>query len=268
MKLETIVFQVTTRCPFACPQCYMQRGNRDLLLHDGKQMMNRLRASGGSAVQFTGGEPLVHRELPALIEYAKQNDLLSMVATSGFRQSAETYQELMDKGLDVLCVSLNDMDAGRNAATRESYDDSLAAIKTACKIGMCCCVNVVVTDQNIDNLEKLSEHLFGLGVAMIVFLRPVPSFDGKYVPSVSLPTVQKLDELVKKEPELLIVESCFKEYWEYVTGDSFVCRDAGVTTVFVNADGTLSPCSQLQQYRYTSMEEMLKERDVWRGGCR
>ena len=232
-------------------------------------MIDFLKASGGSVVQFTGGEPAIYGELSALIEYANQRELQTMVATSGVKHSIEMYQNLKDRGLSVLCVSLNDIDKSRNALTRESYDVSVSAIKDACAVGLFCCVNVVVTDQNVDHLEQLSAYLFQLGVQIVVFLRPFPSFDGKYIPTVSFETVQKLKELVDQDPDRYVVENCFKEYWEYTTDTPFVCRDAGVTTIFVNADGTVSPCSQMQQYKYVSVEEMIQDRAVWqRGRCK
>ena len=265
--LETIVFQVTTRCPLNCPQCYMQKGKQDLDVKIGAQLTRALANNGGRAVQFTGGEPLVYRELPSLIECAAKNHLYSAVATSGVGCSIEILEHLKQCGLDLLCVSINDIDENRNAATRESYELSLSAIRMAVDVGLPCCANVVVTDQNIDNINILSRCLFDIGVEAVFFLRPVKSFDGKYVPSVSVDTVHKLNNLVQTNADVLIVENCFKEYWEYVVQKPFECKDAGKRTIFLNADGTMSPCSQLQQFRYNSIDEMMKEETLWKGGC-
>lgn len=267
MSLETIVFQVTTKCPLNCPQCYMQKGEQDLDIQTGEQLISVLANDGGCAVQFTGGEPMVYHELSSLIDNAAKNNLYSAVATSGFGCSVEILEQLVQCGLDLLCVSINDIDENKNAITRASYDISLSAIRTAMEVGLPCCVNVVVTDQNIDNIEVLSQYLLNVGVEVISFLRPVKSFDGKYVPSVSVDTIQKLNKLVEANSDRLIVENCFKEYWEYTTQKSFECQDAGDKTIFVNADGTLSPCSQLQQYRYGSIHEMMKDKNLWKGGC-
>ena len=267
MLLETIVFQVTSRCPYKCSQCYMQKGNAYLGVEDFKHYLEMLKNNGGRMVQFTGGEPMLNQKLPELISYATNNNLYSALATSGYGHSIETYKNLKAKGLSVLCVSLNDIEESKNAISRETYDVSLSAIKTACAVGLSCFVNVVVTDDNICNIELLSHYLFGLGVEMISFLRPVKSFDKKYVPSVSIGTIQKLKEIVETNHESYIVEGCFKEYWEYVLNKKFKCEDAGNKSVFVNADATISPCSQLQQYRYSSIEEMLKAKSEWEGEC-
>lgn len=267
MSCETIVFQVTTKCPLNCPQCYMKKGEQDLDAKIGEQFISTLANNGGCAVQFTGGEPMVYHELSTLINSATKNNLYSAVATSGLGCSIERLEQLIQCGLDLLCVSINDIDENQNAVTRESYDVSLSAIRTAVEVGLSCCANVVVTDQNIDNIEVLSQYLLNIGVEAILFLRPVKSFDGKYVPSVSVSTIQKLNSLVKTNSDRLIVENCFKEYWEYTTKKTFECLDAGQKAIFVNADGTLSPCSQLQKYRYNSIDEMMKAKNEWKGGC-
>lgn len=267
MKLETMVFQVTTRCPFNCPQCYMQKGQIDLPIETGMQWMRVLRSNGGHMVQFTGGEPMVYPQLSTLIHCATQNELCSAVATSGYGHSIELYEKLKNHGLSMLCVSINDIDETQNAITRDTFEVSLAAIKTACEVGLDCCANIVVTDQNIDNLNTLSQYLINIGIGVIVFLRPVQSFDKHYVPSVSAETIQKMNQLVETVPEMFIVENCFKEYWECMTDKKSTCRDAGEKMIFVNADGTLSPCSQMTQFRYNSMEEIIRNRDIWKGGC-
>ena len=245
----------------------MKKGEQDLDIQTGEQLISVLANDGGRVVQFTGGEPMVYHELFSLIDRAAKNNLYSAVATSGFRCSIEILEQFVQCGLDLLCVSINDIDENQNAITRESYDISLSAIRTAVEVGLPCCANVVVTDQNIDNIEVLSQYLLNVGVEAISFLRPVKSFDGNYVPSVSVNTIQKLNNLVETNSDRLLVENCFKEYWEYTTQKPFECQDAGEKTIFVNADGTLSPCSQLQQYRYGSIHEMMKDKILWKGGC-
>jgi len=245
----------------------MKKGEQDLDIQTGKYLIDALANDGGCVVQFTGGEPMVYNELCSLIDSATKNNLYSAVATSGFGCSIESLEQLVQCGLDLLCVSINDIDEKQNAITRDSYDISLSAIRMAVEIGLPCCVNVVVTDQNIDNIEVLSHYLLNIGVEAITFLRPVTSFDGEYIPSVSVNTIQKLNNIVEMNYDRLLVENCFKEFWEYTAQKTFECKDAGEKTIFVNSDGTLSPCSQLQQYRYGSIDEMMKDKNLWKGGC-
>lgn len=223
---------------------------------------------GLRAVQMTGGEPLTYKNLTALISDIHQKGLYSLLATSGYRHSPELYQELKDSGLTLLCVSLNDIEESVNRFSRDAYEESIAAMKDACSVGLECCANVVVSDENIDHLEILTKYLQRIGVTGVCVLRPVTSFDGKYVPSVSEETLEKLQTLVRRNPSVLYVEKCFREYWEYTTHTPFACRDIGGRAVFVNVDGTVSPCSKLQKYKYSSWDDMMEHKLDWEGGCR
>ena len=268
MNLETLVFQVSTRCPYNCPQCYMQKNcSDDLLLTKAVEQIDFALEHGLKAIQITGGEPFVYPELFDLIRYAHEKGLYVFLATSGFNHSYELYQALKQCGLDIICVSMNDIDENVNKLSRDSYNVSLTAIRDAIDAGLTCFVNVVVSDDNVENLDLMSEYLHKKGVDGIEILRPVRSFDGKYIPSISESTILKLDGIVSRDPGFFRVENCFREYWEYVSREKFVCRDVGSLTAFVNADGSISPCSKLQQYRYTSIVEMMENKHLWKGGC-
>ena len=85
MNLETLVFQVSTRCPYNCPQCYMQKNcSDDLLLTKAVEQIDFALEHGLKAIQITGGEPFVYPELFDLIRYAHEKGLYVFLATSGF----------------------------------------------------------------------------------------------------------------------------------------------------------------------------------------
>lgn len=224
-------------------------------------------ANGLKAIQLTGGEPAAYSELNSLILHAHKRGVYSFVATSGYNHSIKFYRMLKQSGLTILCVSINDIDESVNRLTRDAFDTSLTAIKEAVETGLICCANVVLSDTNINNFELLARYLQRIGVERIDVLRPIISFDKKYIPAVSLNTIERLHTVVSKNPDFFRVENCFKEYWEYVKKETFKCYDAGDTSVFVNVDGTLSPCSKMMNYRYNSIEEMMKNRNEWKGGC-
>ena len=267
MRLITAVFQVTTKCPYNCPQCYMKKGNEDLPLEVGMRVIDQLLPLGLQAVQITGGEPLAYAPLAELIQYAHGKGLMTFLATSGFRNSLEQYRRLKQCGLDILCVSLNAIDQSVDQLTRDTFEEALVALRDAVDVGLPCVVNTVVSDENVERLELLAHYAKRKGAQCVDVLRPVPSHDGVYRPTVSQETVAHIADVVRRNPSLVCVESCFKEYWSFVNGKPFCCRDAGCTGVFVNADGSFSPCSNLQQFRYPSYRELVDHRSEWKGGC-
>ena len=257
-KLETVVFQVTTKCPYQCPQCYMERGEMQLPLECAKEVIDLAHSNGAKAIQITGGEPILYDHLLEMISYAKTKGLYSFVATSGYGASWDLYKELKHTGLTVLCVSINSIIEADNAKSRMTYEESIAAIKTAVGCGIVCFANVVVSDENIGQLDLLGDYLSNVGVHGINLLKPVRSYDGKYVPKISNTTLEILSKVVRNRPNLFYVERCFGEYWSYESGVAFTCNDAGKNTFFVNADCSFSLCSKINQHRFRSIEDMIK----------
>ena len=155
MNIQTVIIQITNRCPYHCPQCYMDKGNEDLPIKTATQYIDQLMICGIQGLQLTGGEPICYPRLCNLIEHAHNMGIYVFLATSGYRHSIEYYRELRSCGLDILCVSLNDIDESINRLTRDTYEESLEAIREAIEVGLICCVNVVVSDQNIQNFSLL-----------------------------------------------------------------------------------------------------------------
>ncbi len=266
-KLETLVIQVTSNCPNNCPQCYMQRGNKNISLDVAKKHIDQALELGARAVQITGGEPLVYPHLTELVRYVSEKGMYSFLATSGYGHSYDKYLELKTNGLTIICVSINDIIEENNSKTRDNYSQSLSAVQNACAIGLPCFVNVVLTDDNIERTELFGEYLKVLGVTGVNILKPFESYNGEYVPKISKRTIELLKEIVEKDEDFWRVENCFKEYWEYVNKSFFSCKDAGKLSIFVNVDGDISPCSKTAHLKYKTVQDMENDYTTWRGGC-
>lgn len=112
--------------------------------------------------------------------------------------------------------------------------------------------------RQLDRLALLGQYLRQKGVSAVHLLRPVPSADGKYIPSLSHSTIVRMDQIVSEAGDFYHVENCFRPYWIYKNG-FFRCEDAGKTTFFVNIDKTFSPCSKNLQICYKSQSLLIKE---------
>lgn len=266
-NIETVVIQLTTKCPYHCTQCYMECGENEMTLALAKNVVDDAVALGAKVIQLTGGEPLTHKGLSDVIKYVSKKGLHSVLATSGYNCSDEVYSKLKISGLTALCVSLNGISEEINSQSRDPYAEAIHAIHTARCIGIPCFVNVVVTDHNINELALLSEYVKRKDVIGVNVLRPITSQDGKFIPIVSIKTLEVLERIVKNDPDYFLVERCYKEYWKYIERKSFVCREIGKTTYFVDVNGLVSPCSNLTRCQYSTVPDMLAHSCDWRCGC-
>jgi cyclic pyranopterin phosphate synthase len=114
---------VTPRCNYACFYCDpMREGAKDPIgtvsVDDIDVILTAAVELGIESVRFTGGEPLLRRELPEMIALAKRKHGVSDVAlTTNASLLARRLPDLMEAGLDRINVSL---DAAEAEAFREA----------------------------------------------------------------------------------------------------------------------------------------------------
>ena len=104
---------LTYRCNNDCAHCYNARERTfpSLEAKDWQQILDRLWALGVPHIVFTGGEPTLLPELPALIARAQANGQITGLNTNGRRLSDPAYvQMLLDAGLDHVQITLESHD--------------------------------------------------------------------------------------------------------------------------------------------------------------
>jgi hypothetical protein len=69
-----------------------------------------LASLGTSAITFSGGEPLLHPELPAMIERARSHGMFVTLITNGYMLSPERIDQLGRAGLDHLQISIDNVE--------------------------------------------------------------------------------------------------------------------------------------------------------------
>ena len=126
---------LTARCNLACPYCLPDgREPADLLnLSQRLQVVAAAVALGATSLRLTGGEPLLHPELEALLEALqplRQQGLREIALTSnGTLLTAARAQALREAGLDRITLSLDGAD-GPSVARMAGLPDGAAGERT------------------------------------------------------------------------------------------------------------------------------------------
>ncbi len=108
---------VTPRCNFKCSYCDpLGMGHHDpigtVTVQDVANVVTAAAALGMESVRFTGGEPLLRKELPEMIHHAKHVAKLPDVAiTTNASLLRRRLPELLDAGLDRVNISLDAVNA-------------------------------------------------------------------------------------------------------------------------------------------------------------
>ena len=98
------------RCNLACTYCnefddFSKPVATDLML----RRVDRLKELGTSVVTISGGEPLLHPDLDAIIQRMRERRIVSGLITNGYLLTADRIQRLNRAGLEWLQISIDNV---------------------------------------------------------------------------------------------------------------------------------------------------------------
>jgi MoaA/NifB/PqqE/SkfB family radical SAM enzyme len=99
------------RCNLACAYCNEYDAvSQPVPLPLMARRLDRLADLGTSMITVSGGEPLMHPELDAMIAQMRRRGMISSVITNGYYLSPERIRRLNDAGLDFLQISIDNVE--------------------------------------------------------------------------------------------------------------------------------------------------------------
>lgn len=165
-----LLAELTYRCPLKCPYCSnpleLSRFRSELDTATWKRVLSEAAALGVIQVHFSGGEPLVRRDLAELVEHARSVDLYSHLSTGGTLADEAALAQLRDAGLDALQISMQDVRPEENdwLAGVPAFDKKRRAIALAKQLEFPVTLNIVVHRHNLDHLDEIIDWAAGQGV--------------------------------------------------------------------------------------------------------
>jgi Radical SAM superfamily len=131
-----------------------KRVTRELTTEEWMGVLDKAWAFGIPHVTFTGGEPTLREDLPALIARAEANGQVTGLLTDGLKLSSEAYlNNLLQTGLDHLLFIL----ATDNPASWQALD-------TCLKADIFVTVHLTITESDPAWIKSTVEKLAGMGV--------------------------------------------------------------------------------------------------------
>lgn len=261
-RLRYVRISVTDRCQFRCPYCRPEEGEapcepqKDYLsASEIGRVAKVLTTLGIRTVRFTGGEPLLRRDLPAIIESVRGagiNDLA--LTTNAALLTTRRAQALADVGLKRINISLDTLDPERfkSLSGGAPIDPVLAGIKAAQSVGMKVKTNtVVVRGQNEHELNAIADFVWASG-GVPRFIEVMPMGAGKDLEMVPAEEIMSHFELTPERPEAVRgVGIGPADYWIHQKrADQVVGVIAATTRNFcascnrirLTATGSVRPC--------------------------
>ncbi|MFT5876125.1 MAG: molybdenum cofactor biosynthesis enzyme MoaA [Clostridium sp.] len=166
MITKRMVLHVGYACNARCSFCYyleqIESGNtNDLSTEEIKQRLKQGRQWGKTAIDFTGGEPTIRKDLVEVISYAKEigyKDINVITNCIIIARKEHYLQELVDAGLNDILLSLHSFSPELHDHLTKILKSHHAVLKTAEKVnsidGLSLRFNYVVNQENFHELNQ------------------------------------------------------------------------------------------------------------------
>ena len=183
-KINQVFFYITSKCNASCVQCLYKPLKEYSLVNEQiekETMMNLLKAYrdlGAIKVTFLGGEPTLHKDLPAFIKASKEMGYKYIRIDTNALFSEALLEDPDFKLLDEITFSLDDYDPSINDEIRGKnyYHRCVENIKLAVKKGytthITCCIHNRLTQRDehgVLRINKMIDFAESLGVETINF---------------------------------------------------------------------------------------------------
>ena len=156
-----LLAELTYRCPLACAYCSnplnMADYTDELTTDEWRRVLAEARDLGVLQCHLSGGEPLLRRDLVALVATAHDLGLYTNLVTSALGFSRARAEELRAAGLDHVQVSIqaDEPAVSDRIAGTPSFRRKIEAMALVRELGWPLTVNVVLHRQNIDRVADV-----------------------------------------------------------------------------------------------------------------
>ncbi len=178
----TIAWEVTRACAYACVHCRADAQHkpdpRELNTEEAFKLIDRLTEFGSPILIFTGGDPMMRRDLFELIAYAAEKGLrCSLTPTATALPTIERLQQAKDAGIRRIALSLDAPRAAVHDDFRKvegSWQRTMDILHRAKDIGLSVQVNSTVAKHNVDILPEMIPFIEEVGAVQwsVFFLVP------------------------------------------------------------------------------------------------
>lgn len=198
---------LTFRCQNNCIHCYAggPRKTPELTTDEWKRVIDRLHKIGIFLLTFTGGEPTLREDLPALLRYAQEKGIVTGLITNGRRLKDRKYvKRLVEVGLDFVQITLESHKPAIHdsiTATKGSWKETVEGIKNVIPSPIYITTNTTLNKRNASSFMETIEFLKERGIERFGCNSLIYSGKGPSIADEFALTVDDLKELLPKIQE-------------------------------------------------------------------
>ena len=241
-KIEYLRVSVTDRCNLRCRYCMPQEGIEQfahaecLTLEEIYRIVSIMADLGLKKVRFTGGEPMVRKNLVKLVgDVAGLSQIRDVAMTTNGVLFADRVEEFAKAGLTAVNISLDTLDAAQFAQItgRDELDKVLYAVNRSLEQGLKVRINCVPVRELNGGGDGSAEACY-LAVAELARKYPV---DVRFIELMPIGCGREFSGISGRET-LAALESCYGHAAEIVGEETGKVHDAAAVRSRENVENT------------------------------
>jgi len=262
------VWEMTAACNLRCIHCHASGGKRaadELTTEEAKRLLDQLAEVGEFRMMaFTGGEPLVRRDLFELLAYSKALGFTNTMATNATLIDDAVARRLRRCGVVIAAVSLDGFDAATHDMVRGlpgAFEAAVKGMRALRRAGILLHINITAMEYNMGQMEPLMALVDQLGAGILLMYQLVPVGRGRGIREAAL-DLGANERLIRfmaraqRVTEAIMEPVAGPQYWPFLLGRDGVASgtllrlaetvfhgcSAGRGFVYVKPNGEVWPC--------------------------
>ena len=208
--IAIIQFQYNYACNIRCSHCSVKRfqgkkGGREFTLADVKELSRQADEMGLARFVITGGEPLILKDLDALIEAIDPQKFYINIDTNGWFLDEKKAKHLKNVGVDRIQLSIDSLNAREHDDFRNakgSHERAMRAVDASLNAGLSIFIQTVVTKQRLysDEFIEFVEFFNNKGITVFVtYAKPVGAWEGNFDGLVNMDDMNYMRNVLEKK---------------------------------------------------------------------
>lgn len=183
-KKPVVVYNCTRRCNLKCVHCYSGSENisykDELTTDEARSFIEGLAEFGSPVVLFSGGEPLMRKDIFELISTATKSGLRAVLSTNGTLITPDIARKLKDFNLSYVGVSLDGLREVNNRfrGSADAFDRAIEGIRNCKREGIKVGLRFTINKRNAGEIPGIFKLLLEEKIPRICFYHLVYSGRG------------------------------------------------------------------------------------------
>nr|MDO8097691.1 radical SAM protein [Candidatus Njordarchaeota archaeon] len=182
----TVVWNFTNRCNLNCLHCHQDSSptssSSELTTSQAFKVIDNMSDAGVAILTFSGGEPLLRKDLYDAIQRANDNSMLCTIASNGTLMTSQVARKLAKAGIRRVEIGLDGARAETHDFLRNkhgSFEATIKGIENCVAVGFDeLATTMTLYSKNISELEETIDLAEKLGATRFYLNRLIPAGRG------------------------------------------------------------------------------------------